>query len=71
LIKDKYTPVHKLCTTERRNKMTPAQLYDGILKAMNDKEVIELIEQFKSKWEAEAYIKGYEEAINKVKTIIK
>jgi len=51
--------------------MTPAQLYDGILKAMNDKEAIDLIEQFKSKWEAEAYIKGYEEAINKVKTIIK
>jgi len=38
---------------------------------MSDKEAINLIEQFKSKWEAEAYIKGYEEAINKVKTIRK
>jgi len=31
--------------------MTPSQLYDGILKAMNDKEAIDLIEQAKSEWE--------------------
>lgn len=30
--------------------MTPAQLYDGILKAMNDKEAIELIEKAKKEW---------------------
>ena len=30
--------------------MTPAQLYDGILKAMNDKEAIDLIEKAKSEW---------------------
>ena len=30
--------------------MTPAQLYDGILKAMNDKEAIDLIEETKSEW---------------------
>ena len=30
--------------------MTPAQLYDGILKAMNDDEAIELIGKDKSEW---------------------
>ena len=30
--------------------MTPSQLYDGILKAMNDKEAIELIEEAKKEW---------------------
>ena len=30
--------------------MTPSQLYDGILKAMNDKEAIDLIGKAKSEW---------------------
>lgn len=38
--------------------MTPAQLYDGILKAMNDKGAIELIEEAKKEWEKEEIIKA-------------
>ena len=57
-------PIHKLCTTERRNKMTPAQLYDGILKAMNDKEAIDLIERTKEEWENEGYREAIENYLN-------
>jgi len=39
--------------------MKPAQLYDGILKAMNDKEAIELIEKAKEGWENDAYQMGW------------
>lgn len=38
--------------------MTPSQLYDGILKAMNDKGAIELIEKAKEEWEKEEIIKA-------------
>ena len=41
--------------------MTPAQLYDGILKAMNDKEAIDLIEKVKKEWEKITYRRGWED----------
>jgi hypothetical protein len=40
--------------------MTPAQLYDGILKAMNDKETIDLIEKAKMEWEFEGFMEGWD-----------
>jgi hypothetical protein len=51
--------------------MTPGQLYDGILKAMNDKEAIDLIEQAKSEWcekqrERDAYLASYKGGLSKV-----
>ena len=44
--------------------MTPAQLYDGILKAMNDKEAIDLIERTKEEWENEGYREAIENYLN-------
>ena len=47
--------------------MTPAQLYDGILKAMNDKEAIDLIEKAKSEWERTSYGQGWIDGVKSIK----
>jgi len=47
--------------------MTPAQLYDGILKAMNDKEAIDLIEKAKSEWERISYGQGWIDGVKSIK----
>ena len=47
--------------------MTPAQLYDGILKAMNDKEAIDLIEKAKKEWEKAIYVQGWIDGVKSIK----
>ena len=47
--------------------MTPSQLYDGILKAMNDKEAIDLIGKAKEEWERISYGQGWINGVNSIK----